>query len=826
VSETNIYTRNEKIVPIYIEDEMRSSYLDYAMSVIVARALPDVRDGLKPAHRRILVAMNDLNLSHGRPTRKCAKIAGDVSGNYHPHGEQIVYPSLVRMAQHFSLRYPLVNGQGNFGSIDGDPPAAMRYTEARLSSIAGEMLKDLQKDTVNFKPNYDETRTEPVVLPSAIPNLLINGSSGIAVGMATEIPPHNLGEVVDGLVLLIKNPNVSIEELNEVIKGPDFPTGGLIMGHDGIRSAYKEGRGLIRLRARAFVEKGGKGEKEKIVVTEIPFQVNKSSLVENIAALVREKKITGISDLRDESDKDGIRIVMELRKGELAEVILNQLYNHTNMQTTFGTIMLALVNMEPQVLTLKQMLRYYLDHRREVVTRRTKFELMKASERAHILEGLKIAVSNLDECIKIIKGSKTVDQARSRLMKRFKLSEKQAQAILDMRLQRLTGLEQDKLQTEYLELIKLIGKLQQILGSEKQLMDIIKEELIEVKKKHGNDRRTEIIESAGDFATEDLIAEEDMVITMSHSGYIKRLPVSTYRKQKRGGKGIIGSGRKEEDFIEHLFIASTHNYILFFTDLGRVYWSKVYEIPQAGRLSKGKAIPNLLQILPEERITAHVVVSSFDDQHFLIMFTEKGVVKKTNLAAYSHRRTGGIIALTLDQKDRLIEVKLTSGNEEVLIATRKGKAIRFSETLLRSMGRTARGVKGIVLGKDDKVIGTAIAESDATALTVTENGYGKRSLFSDYRLQNRGGKGVINIKATDRNGPIVGLRTVIDRDEFMIITSNGMVIRMQVEPIRVIHRNTQGVRLIKLHEGDKVVAMARVETKEEENQEQQEQEEV
>ena len=812
----NIYTRNEKIVPVYIEDEMRSSYLDYAMSVIVARALPDVRDGLKPVHRRILVAMNDLNLSHGRPFRKCAKIAGDVSGNYHPHGEQIVYPSLVRMAQDFSLRFPLVDSQGNFGSIDGDPPAAMRYTEARLAAIAGEMLRDLDRDTVDFRRNYDETRTEPVVLPSAIPNLLINGSSGIAVGMATEIPPHNLGEVIDGLALLIENPDVSIKELNKLVKGPDFPTGGLIMGRDGIRSAYAEGRGLIKLRARAFTEKGRKSDREKIVITEIPYQVNKSSLVESIAGLIREKKITGISDLRDESDKDGIRVVIELRREEAAEIILNQLYNHTQMQVTFGVIMLALVNGEPRILNLKEMLEQYLAHRREVVTRRTKFDLTKATERAHIIEGLKIALSKLDDVIKTIKASSTVEDARNSLMRKFKLTERQAQAILDMRLQRLTGLERKKLQSEYLELIKRIGQLQQILASDKQLMSIIEGELLEVKGKYGNERRTEIIRSAGEFTTEELIAEEDMVITMSHGGYIKRLPVSTYRKQKRGGKGVIGSGKKEEDFIEHLFIASTHDYILFFTDLGRVYWTKVYEIPQAGRISRGKAIPNLLQLSPEERITAHVVVSSFDDEHFLVMVTEKGLVKKTNLSAYSHPRAGGIIALVLDKKDRLIEVSMTGGSAEILIATRNGKAIHFAESQLRPLGRTARGVKGITLEKADRVIGATIAESEASVLCVTEKGFGKRSGFSDYRMQSRGGKGVINIKITEKNGAIVGLKTVTERDELMLITSGGMVIRMPAEPIRVLSRNTQGVRLIKLNEKDKVVAVARVVAKEDE----------
>ena len=819
MSETNIYTRNEKVVPVYIEDEMRVSYLDYAMSVIVARALPDVRDGLKPVHRRILVAMNDLNLSHGRAFRKCAKIAGDVSGNYHPHGEQIVYPSLVRMAQDFSLRCPLVDSQGNFGSIDGDPPAAMRYTEARLSAIAGEMLKDLNRDTVDFKPNYDETREEPVVLTSAIPNLLINGSSGIAVGLATEIPPHNLSEVVDGLVLLIENPDLSIEKLNEVIKGPDFPTGGLIMGHDGIVNAYREGRGLIKLRARAVIEKERKRDREKIVITEIPYQVNKSNLVESIGGLIRDKKITGISSLRDESDKDGIRVVVELRRDETAEVVLNQLYTHTQMQRTFGVIMLAIANGQPRIFNLKQMLEHYLDHRREVVTRRTKFELRKASDRAHIVEGLKIALSRIDDIIKTIKTSGTVEIARTNLMKKFKLTERQAQAILDMRLQRLTALERKNLDNEYLELIKRIGELQQILASRKQLMGIIRKELLEMKDRYGDERRTEIVGSVKEFTTEDLIAEDDMVITMSHSGYIKRLSVSTYRKQKRGGKGVIGSGRKDEDFIEHLFIASTHAYILFFTDMGRVYWSKVYEIPEAGRLSRGKAIPNLLKIKPEEKITAHVIVSKFDDERFVVMITEKGVVKRTKLSAYSHPRADGIIAITLDSKDKLIGVGLTGGNEEIFIATRNGKAIRFPESQVRSAGRVSRGVKGIVLKKDDSVIGATIVEPDATVLSVTANGAGKRSLFGDYRLQKRGGQGVINIKITERNGQIVGLRTVTDKDELMLITHRGMVIRMPVEPIRVLSRNTQGVRLIKLDEGDNVVAVARVAVKEEEEEE-------
>ncbi len=807
----NIYTRNEKITPIPIEEEMKLSYMDYAMSVIVARALPDVRDGLKPVQRRILIAMNDLNLSPNRPFRKCAKIAGDVSGNYHPHGEQIVYPSLVRLAQDFSLRAPLVEGQGNFGSIDGDPPAAMRYTEARMSAVAMEILKDIDKDTVNFRPNYDETRSEPVVLPSAIPNLLVNGAAGIAVGMATSIPPHNLGEVVDGLIMLIDDPETEIDELLKVIPGPDFPTGGMIMGRDGISGAYRTGRGSIKIRGKAHIERGVKpNDKDRIVLTEIPYQANKSSLVKNIAELIKEKKITGVSDLRDESDKDGIRVVVEVKRGEEADVILNLIYSRTQMHTSMGIIMIALVRGRPVVLNLREILVYYIDHRKEVATRRTKFELARAEARAHILEGLKIALDKIDEVIKTIRASKTVELARERLVKNFRLTETQAQAILEMRLQRLTGLERGKVESEYLELLKTISTLQGLLASEKKLMGLIKQELLEVRKKHADPRRTEIVDSVTDITTEDLIADQDMVVTISHAGYIKRIPVSTYKRQNRGGKGVIGGGRKDEDFVRHLFIASTHAYILFFTDKGKCHWVKVYALPEAGRLSRGKAIPNLLNIAPEEKITAFIHVMSFDSERHLLMVTRNGVMKKTPLSSYSRPRAGGIIAINLDEGDRLIDVELTDGRGEILCATRNGKAIRFPETDLRLLGRASRGVKGITLQEDDVVVGAALVEQDANVLTISENGYGKRGRFSDYRLQKRGGKGVINIRACERNGPVVGFKTVSDMDDLMIITAMGKIMRAPVKQVRVSGRNVQGVRIIRIDPGDKVVAVAEV----------------
>jgi DNA gyrase subunit A len=801
----------EKIVPVYIEEEMKSSYIDYSMSVITARALPDVRDGLKPSNRRILVAMNDLNLAPGRPHRKCAKIAGDTSGNYHPHGEQVVYPTLVRMAQDFNMRYVLVDGQGNFGSVDGDAPAAMRYTEARLAPVATEMLEDLEKETVGFMPNYDETRQEPTVLPSRFPNLICNGASGIAVGMATNIPTHNLSEVVDALTALIADPELEEEKMLEFVPGPDFPTGGIIQGKSGIAEAYRTGRGRIILRARASVEKQKTG-KESIIVTEIPYQISKSNLLERIAQLVRDKHIEGISDLRDESDRDGMRIVVELKRDAPADVVLNQLFKHTQMQTTFGVIMLALVNGEPKVLNLKEMLAHFLEHRHEVVTKRTQFELNKAEQRAHILEGLKIALDHIDAVIKLIRSSKTVEDARNGLMTKFKLSEIQAQAILDMRLQRLTGLEREKVEQEYLDTIKLIEKLKGILASKVKRMNIIKEELAELKKKYGDERRTEIrAEEEEEFTIEDLIVEEDMVITITHGGYIKRLSISSYRRQARGGRGVIGIETKQEDFVEHLFIASTHNYILFFTPKGRCHWIKVHEIPVGGRLAKGKPIVNMLNLGEEEKIAAFLPVRSFDDQHYVVMATQNGVIKKTVLSAFSNPRKGGINAMNIPEKDNLIEAKMTDGTCDIVLATREGQAIRFHEDKVRDMGRAAYGVKGITLAKkDDRVIGMVVVKRDATLLTVTEKGYGKRTSISDYRVTNRGGKGIINIKCTEKNGKVVDIKEVVTDDELMLITQKGIIIRQPVKQISVIGRATQGVKLINLTSGDRVVDVARV----------------
>jgi DNA gyrase subunit A len=806
----------EKIVPVYIEEEMKSSYLDYSMSVITARALPDVRDGLKPSNRRIMVAMNDLNLAPGRPHRKCAKIAGDTSGNYHPHGEQVVYPTLVRMAQDFNMRYMLVDGQGNFGSVDGDAPAAMRYTEARLSHVAMEMIEDLDKETVKFVPNYDDTRKEPTVLPSRFPNLICNGASGIAVGMATNIPTHNLKEVVDALVALIGNPEMEEDKLLDYISGPDFPTGGIIYGRRGIEEAYKTGRGRIVLRAKANIEKQKSG-KESIIVTEIPYQINKSNLLVRIAELVRDKLIDGISDLRDESDRDGMRIVMELKRDAPAEIALNQLFKHTQMQTTFGVIMLALVDGQPQVLRLKQMLSHFIEHRHDVVTKRIQFELKKAEQRAHILEGLKIALDHIDAVIKLIRGSKTPEDAKNGLMMQFKLTEIQAQAILDMRLQRLTGLEREKVEQEYLDVIKLIEKLKGILASKSQRMNIIKEELLELKKKYGDERRTEIREEEEEFTIEDLVAEEDMVITITHSGYMKRLSVTSYKRQGRGGRGVIGIETKEEDFVEHLFIASTHHYILFFTPKGRCYWIKVHEIPVGGRLAKGKPIVNMLDLGEEEKVAAFVPVKEFDDQHFVVMASRNGVIKKTKLSAFSNPRKAGINAMNIPEDDNLIEAQITDGNCDIILGTRQGQAIRFHEDRVRDMGRGAYGVKGTTLGKEDFVIGMVVVKRDTTLLSVTENGFGKRSNISDYRVTNRGGKGVINIKATERNGKVVSIKEVIDEDELMVITQKGIIIRQPVKQIKVIGRNTQGVKLINLDEGDKVVDVARVVKSEENN---------
>ena len=802
----------EKIVPVYIEEEMKSSYIDYSMSVITARALPDVRDGLKPSNRRILTAMNDLNLAPGRPHRKCAKIAGDTSGNYHPHGEQVVYPTLVRMAQDFNMRYVLVDGQGNFGSIDGDAPAAMRYTEARLAPLAMEILQDMDKETVGYVPNYDETRQEPVVLPSKFPNLVCNGASGIAVGMATNIPPHNLREVVDALAALIDDPELEEEKFLDYVPGPDFPTGGIIQGKRGIFEAYRTGRGRIVLKARVNVEKQKSG-KESIIISEIPYQINKSNLLERIAQLVRDKLIDGISDLRDESDRDGMRIVVELKRDAQADVVLNRLFKHTQMQTTFGVIMLALVDGQPRVLTLKEMLSFFLEHRHEVITRRTQFELDKAEHRAHILEGLKIALDHIDAVIKLIRASKTPEEAKQGLMTKFKLSEIQAQAILDMRLQRLTGLEREKIEQEYLELIKLIEKLKGILASKTKRMNIIKEELAELKKKYGDERRTEISEEEeGEFTIEDLIAEEDMVITITHSGYIKRLSVTSYRRQGRGGRGVIGIETKEQDFVEHLFIASTHNYILFFTPKGRCHWIKVHEIPVGGRLAKGKNIVNMLELGEEEKIAAFVPVKEFDDKHFVVMASQNGIIKKTLLSAFSNPRRGGINAMNVPKDDNLIEAKITDGTCDIVLATREGQAIRFPEDKVRNMGRAAYGVKGINLAKNDRVIGMVVVKRDATLLSVTENGFGKRTNIADYRVTNRGGKGIINIRTTQRNGKVVDIKEVLTDDELMLITQKGIIIRQPVKQIKAIGRATQGVKLINLDAGDKLVDVARVVT--------------
>jgi DNA gyrase subunit A len=812
-----MYTQNETIVPVSIETEMKRSFIDYAMSVIVSRALPDVRDGLKPVHRRILYAMSELGLGSRRPHRKCARIVGDTMGKYHPHGDSAIYDSLVRMAQKFNLRYPLIDGQGNFGSIDGDSAAAMRYTEARLTAMSEEMLAEIDRETIEFQQNFDESLEEPGVLPSAIPNLMVNGSSGIAVGMATNIPPHNLGEVVDALCMLVDNPQASIAELRGIIKGPDFPTGGLILGTKGIEEAYRTGRGRVLVRARAKIENPPKASgKEKIIVTEIPFQVNKGKLIESIAALAQQKKIEGISDIRDESDKDGMRLVIELKRGEVADVILNQLYKHTTMQSTFGIIMLALVDKQPRVLSLKRMLTAYIEHRVDVVTRRTRFDLNKAENRAHILEGIKIALDHIDEVIETIRKSRTPPQARESLMSEFGLTEKQAQAILEMRLQRLTGLEREKVDAEYEDLLKEMANLRAILESPRILMSVIRGELEEIREKYADERRTEILAEAGEFKVEDFIADEDVVITISHTGYIKQLAVSTYRKQRRGGVGVTGMETKEEDFVEDLFIASTHDYILFFTECGRIYWLKVHEIPRAGRYSKGRAIVNVLKLAEGENVAAFLNVKSFEDGKYVVMATERGIVKKTELAAFSNPRSGGIIAISLAKADKLTQVKLAGGEDDLLIGTQQGLAIRFNERQVRPMGRTAKGVIGIRLDKTDCVIGMEVVKPETTILVVTENGYGKRTSFDAYRMQNRGGKGIINIKTSDRNGRCIGIRAVRENEEVVCVSSNGMIVRTRASEISVIGRNTQGVRVIKLQGDDSFVAIAVVLPKEEE----------
>ncbi len=805
-------------IPVAIEDEMKRSYMDYAMSVIIGRALPDVRDGLKPAHRRVLFAMRQMGLGSNRPYRKCAKIVGEVIGNYHPHGDASAYDTLVRLAQDFNMRYPLVDGQGNFGSVDGDPPAAYRYTEARLKALAEEMMADLDKETVDFVPNFDETTEEPTVLPTPTPNLLVNGSAGIAVGMATNIPPHNLREVVEAAIALVEHRSeprdAKFRHVIRAVPGPDFPTGGIVVGRQGIFQAYQTGRGALTIRARASVESNARGDKQSIVVTEIPYQVNKARLIEKVAELARDKVIEGISDLRDESDREGMRIVIELKRGEVPEVILNNLYKHTPLQSTFGIIMLAIVAGRPRVLPLLDILEHFVDFRREVVRRRTEFELRKAEARAHILEGLKIALDHLDEVIKLIRGSKNPAEARDGLMAGFGLSQLQAQAILDMQLQRLTGLERQKIVDELLELLKTIERLRAILSSEELLLQIVVQELRAVQERFGDERRTEIVEESGEFRIEDLIAEEDMAITVTNTGYIKRTAISSYRKQGRGGKGRIGMRTREEDFVTHLFVASTHAYIMIFSDRGRAYWLRVHEIPDVGPDGRGKAIANLVSMEEGERIAALLAVREFpaeEGQGFIVMGTRHGVIKKTDLSQFRNPRSGGIIAMGIEEGDSVMAVAQTSGADEIFIGTRDGMAIRFVETDVRPMGRTAFGVRGITLRGGDEVVAMEVVRRGGTLLTVTENGYGKRTEIDEYRLQSRGGVGIINIQTSDRNGRVVGVAYVAGGDELMLISQQGKVIRMSTDGIRVIGRATQGVRLIETEENDKVVSIARLE---------------
>ena len=794
----------QKIVLKLIEDEMKQSYLDYSMSIIVGRALPDVRDGLKPVHRRILYAMQQMGMFHNKPFKKSARIVGECLGKYHPHGDTAVYDSMVRMAQPWSLRYPLIQGQGNFGSVDGDNAAAMRYTEARLNKIAEEMLQDIDKKTVKFVPNFDGSLKEPSVLPSKIPNLLVNGSSGIAVGMATNIPPHNMGEVVDATIAQINNPEITIKELMQYVQGPDFPTGALICGRNGIVNAYNTGRGKITIRAKIATEE------RRIIITEIPYMVNKALAIEEIADQVRDKKIDGISDIRDESDREGMRIVIELRKDANQQVVLNQLYKHSRLQTTFGVIMLALVDNQPRVLNLKALIQNYIDYRKLIVKKRTQFELQEAQDKSHILEGLIVAINNIDPVIKLIKESREVAQARSALMTNYNVTEKQANAILDMKLQKLASMEQEKIKKEHADLLKLIEELKSILGSEQKILDIIKNELLELKEKYADARRTQIVDvETTELNMEDLIKEEEMVVTITHSGYIKRIPIKAYKQQNRGGKGIIAATTKEEDFIEDIFVANTHSYVLFFTDKGQVYWLKVYYIPEGSRQAKGKAIVNLLNLGKEEKVTASILVMEFDPQRYLLMVTKNGLVKKTNLAEFSRPRRGGIRALELEPNDKLIGVKLTDGSKQIMIATKNGIAVKFNEKDVRSMGRTAKGVRGIRL-RNDEVIGTVIGKDEKTLLTITENGYGKRTKISEYRLINRGGTGVRNIICSERNGKVVGIKSVTDQDDIMLISKQGIAIRTNAGGISVIGRNTQGVRLMRIAPEDKVMAAAKI----------------
>jgi DNA gyrase subunit A len=824
---------------VNIEDEMKRCYMDYAMSVIIGRALPDVRDGLKPVHRRCLFAMYEMGNDYNKPYKKSARVVGDVIGKYHPHGDTAAYDTIVRMAQDFSLRYPLVDGQGNFGSVDGDSPAAMRYTEIRMDQLAHELLNDLDKETVEMGANYDGSLEEPLVLPAKFPNLLVNGSSGIAVGMATNIPPHNLTEVINGIIAYIGNPTLTVDELMAYIPGPDFPTGGFIYGREGIIQGYRTGRGIVQMRARAFIETQKKSERQSIVVTEIPYQVNKANLITKIAELVREKKLEGISDIRDESDRDGMRIVIELRRDEEPQIILNHLYKQTQMQCSFGINMLAIVAGRPKVLTLKDAVAHFVDHRREIVTRRTIFELKKAEARAHILEGLKIALDWLDTVIELIRAARNPDEAKAGLMAgnfsdaafltklgiadatftpTVQLSEKQAQAILEMRLQRLTGLEREKILLEYADLLKFIERLKEILGSEAEILKIIVGELTELRQKFGDERRTEIVDQTAEISLEDTIVEEDMVVTISHTGYIKRNAVTLYRAQRRGGKGKTGMKTKEEDFVEHLFIASSKDFMLFFTDAGKVYWLKVYEIPEGGRATRGKAIVNLLNLAAGEKISAILPVKEFTDDRFIMMATRQGVVKKTPLLEYSHPRAGGIIAVNLDEQDKLIAVVLTDGKQDVLLASKNGKSIRFKEEDARPMGRVTRGVRGMSLEDDDVVIGMEIVNeqfTSSTLFTVTEHGFGKRTELTEYRRQSRAGKGVITIKTTERNGCVVDIKQVTDENDLMLITDQGKIIRMPVAGFSVIGRNTQGVRLMVTEENERIVAVAKLAEKEE-----------
>ena len=802
----------ERLTQVAIEDEMRLSYLDYAMSVIVGRALPDVRDGLKPVHRRILFGMNQMGLGHNRVYRKAAKIVGEIMGNYHPHGDSAIYDALVRMAQNFNMRYALVDGQGNYGSVDGDPPAAMRYTEARLTRLAGEMLADIDKQTVDFGPTYDESDTEPLVLPARIPNLLVNGAGGIAVGYATNIPTHNLSEVVTGLIRLLEDPHLSIEDLMQCIPGPDFPTAGFIYGTQGIRDAYHTGRGLLTVRAKTHIETDERTDRDRIIVTEIPYQVNKAKLMEKIAELIHEKRIDGISDLRDESDREGLRVVIELKKGEIPLVVVNQLYKHTQLQNTFGVIMLALVHNRPEILNLKEILTAFIDHRREVVIRRTGFELRKAEERAHILEGLRVALGNLDEVITLIRGATSPEEAKTGLTRQFPLTDLQAAAILDMRLQRLTQLEREKLAKEYEDLTTRIAYLKSVLESEVMVKQVVKDELVEMKEAYQDERRTHIVPEEAEINLEDLIKDEEVAVAISHAGYIKRNAVSQYRAQRRGGKGKIGMGVKEEDFVETLFTASTHAFLLFFTDAGKVYWLKVHEIPEAGRASKGKAIINILALSQGEQVTATLPVKEFRDDLYVVMATRQGTIKKTELSAYGNPRQGGIIALTLEEGDKLIGVNITDGQKEILLGTKQGIVIRFKEDAVRAMGRTARGVRGISLDEGNEVIGMETITPDVTAsiLTVTEGGYGKRTVVSEYRLQGRAGRGIISVKVTEKNGPAVSFHQVRDGDEIMVMTAEGKVLRTRIVDLREIGRNAQGVRLIEMDDSDRVIGVAKL----------------